>query len=127
MNFDYLYEKISQRAPPSFDLEATKERVRAHNEAMVANWRDRFPGAESAILEVRIRASGHARRRLNRYREFGTVRRGMPGVMVIRNPTNFDAILDFQIVEIIAAAARADVTDLEWRLLTVIEALTDTP
>ena len=127
MNLEHLYEKIRRRAPQTFDLETTQERVRIHNAAMIADWRKRFPGADSAILEVKVHASGHSRRRLNRYREFGSVRGGVPGLLVIRKPINFNEILDFQIVEIIAAAARAEVLDVEWGLLTVSEALTTTP
>lgn len=127
MSLEHLYEKISRRAPPSFDLEDAKARVRTHNLAMVAEWRERFPDADAAILEIQIRASGHTRKRLNRYSEFRSVRGGEPGLLVIRNPTGFNEILDFQVVEIIAAAARAEVSDIAWRLLTVDEALAATP
>ncbi|WP_439471955.1 hypothetical protein [Brevundimonas sp.] len=120
MTLEHLYEKISRRAPPSFDLEATQARVRVHNLAMVAEWRERYPNAEAAILEIQVRASGHTRRRLNRYSEFKSVRGGQPGLLVFRNPTGFNEVLDLQVVEIIAAAARADVSDIEWRLLTVM-------
>lgn len=126
MRLDYLYEKLGRRTPPSLDLEALIARYRAGNAALTADWRKRFPGAESAVLEVVVRASGQARRRLRRYGEFAGFR-GPPGVLIERQLTSFDDILDFKMIEIGAAAARAGVTDIEWRLLTVAEALTPPP
>lgn len=126
MRLDYVYEKVRRRASPSLDLEALITRYRARKEALIADWRERFPGADSAVLEVVVRASGQARRRLRRYREFAGFR-GPPGILTERQLTCFDDILDFKMIELGAAAARAGVTDIEWRLLTVAEALTPTP
>ena len=127
MRLDYLYDRLRRRATPSLDFDALSARYRARNAAMVSEWRERFPETDSAVLEVIIRASGNARRRLKRYREFSSVRSGGPGILYIRQPVSFDEILDFQMIEIGAAAARADVSDVEWRLLTVAEALTSAP
>ena len=127
MNPDYLYDRLRSRAPPSLDLDALSARYRARNAAMVSEWRERFPEADSAVLEITVRASGHTRRRLRRYREFSEARSGGPGVLYIRQLTSFCESLDFRMIEIGAAAARADVSDIEWRLLTVAEALASSP
>jgi len=127
VNLDHLYDKLRGRAAPSLDFDALSARYRARNAAMVAAWRERFPHAESAVLEVTIRASGHSRRRLRRYREFSDARSGGPGILYIRQLTSFDDILDFTMIEIGSAAARAQVMDVEWRLLTVAEALISPP
>lgn len=127
MRLDYLYDRLRRRTAPSLDFDALSARYRDRNAAMVSEWRERFPQANSAVLEVTIRASGHTRRRLRRYREFSSVRSGGPGILRIRQPVSFDEILDFQMIEIGAAAARAGVSDVEWRLLTVAEALTSAP
>jgi hypothetical protein len=127
VNLDYLYDRLRHRAPPTLDFDAMSARYRARNNALVSALRERFPQTESAVLEVVIRASGQTRRRLRRYREFSDVRSGGPGVLYIRQLTHFDDVLDFKMIEIGAAAARAGVTDIEWRLLSVTEALTSAP
>lgn len=127
MNFDYLREKLRRRAPQSFDFEAMTEQVRMRNIGMVAEWRERFPGSTSAVLEITVSASGPTRRRLRRYREFFDARGGEPGVLIFRELTNFDDILDHRVIEISAAAARAEVADIDWRLLSVSEALNPAP
>lgn len=123
MSLDHRYEEVRRRAPQSLDIAALMESVRARNDAMIAEWRERLPGAASAVLEITVMVSGQQRRRLRRYREFADASRGQPGVLTLRQPTGFDDILDFRLVEIIAAAARAEVSDIDWRLLTVSEAL----
>lgn len=50
---------------------------------------------------------------------------GTPGILVLRRLTMFDDILDFTVIEIVAAAARADIEQVEWRFLTAAEALAD--
>jgi len=127
VNLDNLYDRLRRRAAPSLDFDALSARYRARNAAMISEWREKFPQTNSAVLEIIIRASGQSRRRLRRYREFSSARSGGPGILSIRLLISFDEILDFQMIEIGAAAARADVSDVEWRLLTVDEALTSAP
>jgi hypothetical protein len=127
MSVDTVLTKARRSAPPSLDLDELVLRVQARNAAMIAEWQERFPGSVSAVVEVTVPASGHTRRRLRRYREMSSARRGTPGVLMFSHATTFGAFLDCFIIEISAAAARAGVSEVDWRFLTVAEALTASP
>lgn len=123
MELDRRYEAIRRRAPKSLDFAALVNRVRTRNAAMTADWRARFPGSDAAVLEITVTVSGQQRRRLRRYREFAEASRGQPGVLILRQLTGFNEFLDLCLVEVAASAARANVSDLDWRLLSASEAL----
>jgi hypothetical protein len=125
VDFDYLYNRARKRTSTSVDFDALVLDSRERNAALVSDWRRRFPGAAVAVLEIVVPASGHTKKRLRRYREFQAAKHGTPGVLILRELTSFDGILDLKIVEYRAAAARADVHEMEWRLLSVTEALAE--
>ena len=127
MNLDYLYEKARRRASPALDFDDLAARYRTRNAEIVAEWRTRFPGTDAAVLEITIVASGQSRRRLRRYRELAGFGGGVPGILRRRELASFDEILDFRLIEVGAAASRAEVHQIEWRLLSVAEALPPTP
>jgi len=93
---------------------------------MATRWRRDQPDSPYAVLEIRIFASGHSKRRLRRYREMMTLDTRTPGLLVYRGALTLEW-LTLTTVEIAAAAARAEVTDIDWTLLTVSEALAATP
>lgn len=127
MSVDTVLAKARRSAPPSLDFDELVQRVQTRNAAMIAEWQERFPGSVSAVVEVTVPASGHTRRRLRRYQEMSSARRGTPGVLTFSHATMFGAFLDRYIINICAAAARADVSEVDWRFLTAAEALATTP
>lgn len=127
MDLEALLDKIRRRAPRALDFDGLVARVRTRNMALIAELRERVPSSTSAVLEVIVHASGHSRRRLRRYEEFRDARGGQPGVLVFSQAVMLGDSLDYHVVRIAAAAARAEVVDIEWRLLTVSEALAAPP
>lgn len=93
---------------------------------MAADWRQRHPDSPYAVLEIRIFASGHSKRRLRRYSEMINFHTRTPGLLVSRSTLTLEW-LTLATVQMAAAAARAEVTNIDWTLLTVAEALAATP
>lgn len=115
-----------RRAPKTLDFDALLLAHRDRNEALAKLWLTENSPNAFAVLEIRIKASGHAKRRLRRYREMIPFKTGTPGLLWSRHVTSLEW-LALITVEVAAAAARAEVTDIDWSLLDVREALSVSP
>gem|GEM_PF-3763069 len=91
-----------------------------------ASWLDEHPNLDAAILRMTLKASGHTKKRLRRYREIDGFDSSVPGFLTRQEATSLKFV-HHRLVIIGAAAARADVNSIEWSLLTVAEALAPPP
>lgn len=123
---EQLFERLRRHAPASLDFDRLVEEHQRFNASLVSAWLERYPEADAAMLHIEFRASGHLRRRLRRYREFGAASRDTPDALVFREAVPF-SFLDLHTVKLAAAAARADVSPEPWRLMTVAEVLAAPP
>lgn len=97
------------------NLESLRKVHDARNAEIMSQWAKVAPGADAAVLEVTIRASGQPRRRLLRRLQYGW-RRGERGWIQYRASHPFEW-LTYHTVEAAVLALASDTELVTWRLV----------
>jgi hypothetical protein len=113
---DHQFELLRRRVKGADDLlAALRKRHEQRNAALIASSADVVPGANAAVLEVTIRASGQVRRRLRR-RLYHPWRMDKSGWVQYRAAQPFDWITYHTLeAELSALASGAELVN--WRLV----------
>ncbi len=110
----WLLDRQAKRS--GADVEAFLRLHEDRNAALIADWASTAPGADAALLEVTLRASGRPRRRLLDRLPYGC-RKGETGWVRYRHATTFE-FLNFHTIEAAIFAFASDAELVDWKFVS---------